>query len=97
MLSSLAAISLTFFSSGPLTPKYVAICTSCFGSTKSLASEQNFSSVGLNSRQVIDFGIDRPSRQVPSGANCKQNSQIFKGKLLSRKSKTLELNLVETP
>jgi hypothetical protein len=82
-LSSLAAISLIFFSSGPLIPKNVAIWTICFGFTKSLGSEQKFSRVGPYSRQVIDFGIGRPSRQVPPGSNCKQNSQIFKGKLSS--------------
>ena len=77
MLSSFAAITLIFLSSGPLIPKKVAIWTSCFGFAKSLGSAQNFSRVGPNSRQVIDFGIGSPSRQVLSGSKFKQNSQIF--------------------
>jgi hypothetical protein len=81
-LSSCEAISLTFLNSGPLMPKNVAISTICLGFAKSLGSEQNFSSVGPNSRQVIDFGKGSPSRQVPSSENCKQNSQTLNAPFL---------------
>src|SRR6185295_1845656 len=77
LLSAVAAIDLIFFSSGPLMPKYMAIWTICFGSTKSLGSEQNFSMVGPNSRQVMLFGILRPRPHSPVCLYCKQNSQTI--------------------
>jgi hypothetical protein len=76
-LSSLTAISLTFFNSVPFIPKYVPICTIWPELTKSLGSEQNFWRLGSNSRQVIPFGILRPSIHCPSWRCCKQNSQII--------------------
>src|SRR6185295_19961312 len=58
-------------------PKYMAIWMICFGSTKSLGSEQNFSMVGPNSRHVMLFGILRPRPHSPLCLYCRQNSQTI--------------------
>src|SRR6266481_9456540 len=47
------------------------------GLTKSFGSAQNLSIPGPNSRQLIAFGILRPSRHSPAAVKFKQNSQTI--------------------
>src|SRR5215203_6492988 len=70
-------MSLIFFSSTPLMPKWVAISTICRGLTKSFGLEQNFSMPGSNSRQPILLGMLRPSPHLPSDLYRIQNSQTI--------------------
>src|SRR5713226_628075 len=76
-LSSFSAIDLTFLSSVFRNPKNVAIWMIWLRLTKSAGSAQNFSIPGPNSRQLIAFGILRPSLHSPSGAYLRQNSQTI--------------------
>src|SRR5688572_20015608 len=65
--SSAPAIALIFFNSVRWKPKKVAIWTIWFRLTKSAGLAQNFCIPGLNSRQLMPFGILIASRQSPAG------------------------------
>lgn len=60
VFSAREAMRLTFLNSLPFIPKKVAIWTICAWLTKSFGSEQNLSSDGSYSRQLIALGNFSP-------------------------------------